>query len=161
MRLLSKIRKMDKYFIYGLYNAMGLFYVGITSDLAQRLRSHKVKYGQHITLQVLDTYSGSEDAALSLESFWIKKMRDLGFVLDNKKCAIFPRRHRAYRCSNEVYEKAVNKAKTEGIKVANLIEEFLRIYNDYDKLIIVVTDENGKSTEIDLVQYIQNVNAEP
>lgn len=119
---------MKKYFIYGLYRGDDLFYVGVTIDCRQRERGHKRAHGGSISMVVFDEYYGSLDTAMALESFWIKRFRDLRIDLLNKVKKNPTKKTYTFATTDSIWEKAKKKARREGTTISEKIDEWLREY---------------------------------
>ena len=121
---------MKRHYIYSLSKHDVVFYIGTTTNIELREKDHRVYYGDDIVLTVLDTHDGSLDAATSIETSWIKKYRDAGVKLINKKQSTPTRTPKSYKIPQDIYNKASVRAKRERTTVANLVEEWLTDYSN-------------------------------
>lgn len=113
---------------------------------------HRARLGTFFTLEILETYYGSEDAAEALETFWIKKYRDLGFELNNVKKKAPSREVRGYKIKDSVYKKAMERAKKEGTTLAALIEKWVIAYSE-GKDLFAIHPNTGEAVKVDIRPY--------
>jgi hypothetical protein len=102
----------------------------MTTNVELREIDHRAHYGDDIILSVLDTHDGSLDTATAIETSWIKKYRDAGVKLINKRQSATTRTPKSYKISQDIYNKASMRAKKERTTVANLVEEWLTDYSN-------------------------------
>ena len=76
---------MKTYSIYRLLNSKGrIFYVGVTTNSILRLISHKSRYGQGVTMEILCEILDRKEAFME-EKRHIKEHINLGYKLKNRK----------------------------------------------------------------------------
>jgi len=70
---------MQMYYIYTLEKDGEIFYVGKTNNIQNRLKSHRITYGD-VKIEILsETYNWREE-----EKYWISQLKIWGFNLINK-----------------------------------------------------------------------------
>lgn len=75
------------YSIYMLTRKGAPFYVGITSDMCERLKCHKKNFGNDIEIEEIEFLMCGRSRlknALRLERYWIQQLRAWGFDLKNR-----------------------------------------------------------------------------
>lgn len=72
------------YFIYELRNNDQVFYIGLTSNLTNRLKFHKQKFGKDVTIHAIEKVQNRAEA-FAREIFWMNKYESSGVKLSSKK----------------------------------------------------------------------------